>query len=166
MKTSTKTKIKVFWEKHWYKIIAVVGVIGVGIYEINKYRQAQPSDEEIEEAIATVGNNLVEPATDETKEDDWFESRRKDPERQLTNGGWVTDEYEIGDFVCHDGKSFNIQEFIVNDATLENVGTLGEDLVARIKEKNPDLDEFELGSVVIDICSRKGDKPAEEKKEE
>lgn len=163
MKTSTKTKIKVFWEKHWYKIVAVVGVVGVGIYEINKYRQAQPSDEEIEETVKTA---LDQPATDETEEDDWFESRRKDPERQLTNGGWVTDEYEIGDFVRHDGKSFDIQEFIVNDATLENVGTLGEDLVARIKEKNPDLDEFELGSVVIDICSRKGDKPAEEKKEE
>ena len=180
MKNTTKTKIKNFWEKHWYKIVAVTGLITFGIYEYGKYRNSQSpidaflSEEEADDAIATVANNLGEPIVDSTeaikKYDDWYESRKNDPARQLTNGGWITDDYEIGDFdmadLSQNEKIYHLQEFIVNDAPLVNAGSLGEDLIAKIKERNPDLDEFELGSVVIDIYSRSSKEPEKERKEE
>lgn len=167
MKTTTKTKIKNFWEKHWYKIVAVVGLVGLGVYEYNKYRQDNLSEEEVNDAIATVGNNLAESATDATEEDDWFETRRKDPARQLENGGWITDDYEMEGWTTKSGQKGEIVEMVVNDLPIDNMGAFGDDIQKKLTELYPNSKAITDVSMIIDLRHDPDFvKPSKEEKEE
>lgn len=146
MKESMMNKAKKFWAAHKYKIMGVLTLAGIGTYAYCKYRQSHLSDEEINSAIENVANGFMKEADQAGSLSAWDE-KENDPKYQLANGGWVTDEY----FVDGDG----IREFIVNDVPLANIGTLGDDLVARLNEQFPDQYKFELGSMIVDIYCNK-----------
>ena len=147
MKESMMNKAKKFWAAHKYKIMGALTLAGIGAYAYCKYRQSQPSDEEIDKAVKDPLSEL-----EKSGESDW-DVLANDPKNQLANGGWVADQYGV----CDD-----IEEFIVNDVPLTNIGTFGDDLIVRLKEQHPEYDSFELGSMIVDIYCNKG----QEKKEE
>lgn len=145
-----KEKAKKFWYNNKTKIIAVAtGVAAVGGVVLLVYTGKKNMDLKLqEEAIEKERKDAEQKAEWDAE----WEQMKNDPARKLAHGGWVTESYDIGD-ACEDG--YEIQEFIINDLPLENLGVFGEDMVARMKEMFPDLDDTDLGSIIIDMYTKK-----------
>lgn len=150
MKESMMNKAKKFWATHKYKIMGVLTLAGIGTYAYCKYRQSQPSDEEIEKAVTTTTadlENMVEEV--ESK----FDRRQKDPAYQLENGGWITDDYELGPFKSDDGKEINCVEMLINDLPIGNLGVFADDISKKLDEMYPNHGPLTDVSMIVDLRS-------------
>lgn len=147
MKESMMNKAKKFWAAHKYKIMGVLTLAGIGTYAYCKYRQSQSSDEEIEKAVTTELANTAEKTETE------FDRRQKDPAYQLENGGWITDDYELGPFTSDDGKEINCVEMIINDLPIGNLGVFADDISKKLDEMYPNHGPLTDVSMIVDLRS-------------
>lgn len=148
MKESMKNKVKLFWAKHKYKIITVVTIFGCTAYAYAKYHnQDDPSDEEIRE------NGRLGPSESSDEEESDFDKRQKDPAYQLANGGWITDDYELGPFTSDAGDEINCVEMIINDLPIGNLGVFADDISKKLDEMYPNHGPLTDVSMIIDLRS-------------
>lgn len=150
MKESMMNKAKKFWAAHKYKIIGVVAVLGCAGYAYAKYHNCQFSDEEIEK-----NGRLAEPVNDSKSDntESEFDRRQKDPAYQLANGGWITEDIEVGPFTSDDGKEIQCVEMIINDLPIANLGVIAEDISKKLDEMYPNHGPLTDVSMIVDLRS-------------
>ena len=149
-KMTIKERAQWVWEKHKGAIIYLSMLLGLGIYIGVKASRPSQRDLTEEEFVAEALKNeeIKDISPTEEQQEEWEkedEALRNDPERKLTEGGYIRDNS------LYEADSPNA---LCNEVPLASLGSFGQDMIDKLKKEYPNYEEigpFDPETAVADI---------------